>query len=107
MQVLPLIDVLSRAAESHGREADTFERLADCGHDYLESSFGQKFHEGASEAYRTLITALRRVIDHDESISEAFAAALRDADDVELEPTKWLSESEPATAMNSVGPCIA
>lgn len=110
MSLNQLLEVLSRVADTHVREAQSFERLALRDHDYLESSFGQKYHEGATDAYRTVITSLRRVMDLDEPINDAFAFALRTTEEVpEAEQVAWMpTESEGnSIAIQPCGPCIA
>lgn len=99
MQVTQLIDVLSRATAAHAREAQTFERLTEQAHDFLESAFGQKYHEGALDAYRTMLTTLRRVLENDEPLETAFATAHQSPDE---QP-----EDDAADWQQSDLPCIA
>ncbi len=99
MQLNQLIDVLSRATKAHAQEAQTFERLTEQAHDYLESAFGQKYHEGAFDAYRTMLTTLRRVLENDEPIEAAFATAACSPEDA--------AEEVAADWHQVAGPCIA
>lgn len=76
MDLMHLIEVLSVNSQQHDREADLFAHHAETGNDSWECALGQKFHEGAADAYRALAIAVQRMIDHGEPLERALDAAL-------------------------------